>query len=1123
MSNLFKSKFVLGLMLVAAVVFSTGTAEAAITKTLKYGMKDAQVKELQQNLNAAGFTVSTSGAGSVGYETTSFGTKTKLAVQAYQTSKGLTADGVFGPASRAAWTGGSTVGLPAGCTSTSGFSPISGVPCSSGGSTLPAGCTSTVGFSSTTGQPCNGSTTTPVGGAFNVGLSSDTPASNTIPDAANANFTKFWISAGTTPVSITSLYVTRAGLSVNSDLENIKILDANGVQVGSVGSLNTNNKAQITFSPALTVPAGSTQSFFIRAGFVNNTAGGKTAQFGISAASDVVANATAGGSFPFFGNTMGVVALDVGTLTVDEYSTVSNSQPDGGDTDVVVNSFKLTAGSTEAVTVKQIAVERTGTASASDTANIELYDVATGTVVSTVSAWDANGLATFNNLNIVLDKGQTKNYEVRLDIIGGSSLTVNADLTDGSDVRVQAVGNTYGFYITPTNSMTNGQGAADQVIQGGTLTVSKSASTPATGNIASGSDVNLAVFDFDVKGESMKITSLEVNMDLTTMVYGEVTNVKLVNSDTGALLAGPKDLASDSSVVFTDVIILPVGVTKVKVTANIASSVSANDSLNVDIDNASSEIVAKGMTSNDAVTPSPSSAVSGNNLTVQGATLSAVTLATPAARSVVKGAQDFVWATASLSAANSGEDVLVTSVIVESTANVAADDTNSGSEDVDNVEIWADLTAASSARGDVYETKVSNDTKQFTGTNDGDSTLTFTLNPSITVAKNTTVVLAVVADLSSSAVTSDTFAISLDEAAGAVVASGKTTGSSISVTPTGAGQAMTVSAGGTLTVSVDSSSPSAALLLDNTSTEQTTAVFRLAANNTENLNVDSIKITDDGTNGNDVVSVYKFYNGATLLGTVVPDGSGNAELFLTSDSTCDVTLGQLCIPANDYKLVTVKAILNNIDGTGFTNGDTLKVTIDAAGDVDTTGVASGSAVDSTQTSVDAATHTTYETYPTFAFNNTGVTTVLGASGNYVAGKVVITNTGDKDITFDSDDQIKINFEISGTLTSATNAVTLRDSDGTQLDQVNMGATSGSTSATIVFADNTLTIPAGGSETVTIEVNTGGLTTDGNTLQAWLSDDADANAEYSINAGTADYTVGTFVFKSDIYGPTHINP
>lgn len=953
---------------------------------------------------------------------------------------------------------------------------------------------------------------TPTGGAVSISLTGDTPAATTIAKAANANFTKFSIRGGSTGTGISTIFVTRTGLSTNSMVENIKILDENMVQVSSTGSLNANNKAQLTFSPALVIPANTTKTFYIRAGITSSTGSGNTVALGIESAADIVSTGTVSGSFPVRGNLMTTLDLTIGTLILADDGTVTDSQPNVGDKDVVINKFSLAAGSVETVTIKQIAVERQGSASATDSANIELFDVSAGTSVGTVATWDANGLAVFNNLNILLDKGQTKRFEVRVDVLGGSGLTINGDLTDGSDARVQAIGNTYGFFLTPTSTMTNGQGAASQTVQAGTLTITKSVSTPAAGNISAGSDRHLATFDFQVLGEPMKITSLLLEATFasgTPMVYSQVTNVKLIDAATGTLLAGPKDLTASANATFTDVIILPVGTTKVKVTANLATSVANGDTILLDIGTPAASIVARGMQSNDTITPSPASDVSANTLTVQAATLTATTNTTPAARSIVVGQQDFIFATATLSAANSGEDILVSAMTIEDTVNENAGG-NSGAEDIDNVEIWADLTAANSARGDVYETKVG-DTKQFTGTGDGDALLSFNLTPTITVPKNGSVNIAIVADLSSSADVSDTHTISIDQDSGDVTASGKDTGGSVTLTPSGAGQAMTVATGGTLTVSVDSSTPVAGLMLDSVS-EHTATIFRLAANNTENLDVDSIKITDDGSDT--VAASYKFYAGATLLGTAPVDGNGDAELFLTD--------GQLVIPANDYKLVTVKAVPKDI-GNGPSNGDTVKVTIAAAGDVDTTGLASGSAVDSTQTSVDGNSMIAFEAYPVVSFNNTGVETVLGANANYVAGKIVIENPGNKDITFDSDDALKINFEITGTLTTPTGAVVLKDANGTTLDTVDMAAATGSTSATITFAGSTLTVPAGQSKTLTITVNTAGLTVDGNTLQAWLSDDADANLEFSINAGTADYTIGTLAFRGDIYGVVHTNP
>src|SRR3989344_9214275 len=125
MSKLLKSKFLLGVIAVAimfvGVVAVSDTASAQTTcstgtTTLRVGSKGEAVKCLQ-----AAVGVSADG---------SFGPITKAAVMAWQTSVRLTADGGFGPKARAALTGGGSVTVyPAGCTSAVGFSPTTGMSC----------------------------------------------------------------------------------------------------------------------------------------------------------------------------------------------------------------------------------------------------------------------------------------------------------------------------------------------------------------------------------------------------------------------------------------------------------------------------------------------------------------------------------------------------------------------------------------------------------------------------------------------------------------------------------------------------------------------------------------------------------------------------------------------------------------------------------------------------------------------------------------------------------------------------------------------------------------------------------------------------------------------------------
>ena len=189
----------------------------SFTNNLTVGSQGADVSALQEILINAGHL---SIAAPTGY----FGALTKAAVMAWQREVGITpVSGYVGPISRGALnsmgsvitdpfgsnpfgpgpvtSGGPCSGgamynsvtgalcsmpLPAGCTSTSGFSPVTGMSCmgSTGPVVYPAGCTSSTGYSVTTGMSCATVTpgTTP-GGATEGSITADLAAS----PAANAN------------------------------------------------------------------------------------------------------------------------------------------------------------------------------------------------------------------------------------------------------------------------------------------------------------------------------------------------------------------------------------------------------------------------------------------------------------------------------------------------------------------------------------------------------------------------------------------------------------------------------------------------------------------------------------------------------------------------------------------------------------------------------------------------------------------------------------------------------------------------------------------------------------------------------------------------------------------------
>ncbi|MBZ9572255.1 peptidoglycan-binding protein [Patescibacteria group bacterium] len=1079
-----------------------GVCPCTFTRNLYPEMSGDDVKCLQEYLNDTGYTLADSGPGSPGSETTYFGPLTRAAVKAWQDANGVEYGdwwGYFGPKSQAAYD--DLCAIPVECT-TDADCPT-GYVC--------------------TAEECVKEEVPPVAAGLGVALAADTSAAASVANNANANFTKFTLTAGSEgDVSISKIYVTRSGLSSNSAIENIKIVDVStGVYHGSLGSLNVDNRAMITFVPNLVISAGTSRSFYIRAGVVESTTtapAGNTAALGIGSADDITSDASEiTGSFPVTGNTMTFVSITIGSADVDEETTV-DSTPDIGDTDVKVLAFKVSAGSTEAITIEQITVMEAGTAALDDTTDIELYSVTDSKSLGTVASWNSEGKASWPDLDIVVDKGETHRFKVMLDIVGGSGLTINADLVDGSDVLMTVKGNTYGFYITPSSGTWLGTGTGkgtDQNIQEGSLTISISADTPATGNIAPSSDQELTVFDFYARGEEVKISALHIDFDFGSMTYDELTNIKVYDED-GGIVCGPKDAADTNDVDFTDTFIVPVGTHQYTVKAKIASACETDDYVETGIDTPDSDITAKGMTTNESITPSPTTAIEGNRQTVAAGALLATTLTEPQARNVAKGIHDFVWMTGSLSAGTSGEDVNVTSITVTDTRTGTG---TGGFVDIDNCEIWADLTTENSARGDIYETKVS-DTEFPTAAGSGSQA--FSLTQTITVPKGTYIKIAFVGDLSTGATTDDIHTIDIS----AVTATGADTGASITVTPSGPGQGMTVKASGELTVTKDASSPTSDIIIGQKTS--TLAVFRLAATEIEDLDLDSIYISVTGGN---YVNTYYFYSSARSDGvsadTPIQTAQGGTTNYVA------ISDGTVTVPANGHVELTVKGLLNQV-GYGLTLTDDGDVQVGFDGStyiIESTGLASGAEANSDD-SVAGNTMYAFESRPYFAVNSASPSGNLIPSSQTLLATFDVTAEDTEDITFEDTDSNQLIVQINAYASNSDGSSStwyLKDGDGTQLssvtvedDQLN---TSGS--VTFLFEDNTgstnaFTVPAGLTKQLKVYGDTTDFEANGDTLQLWLDDGNNANCKFGID-GEGNLSEGVIVFRGDIFAGSFVNP
>ncbi|MFA6398288.1 MAG: hypothetical protein WCW55_01570 [Patescibacteria group bacterium] len=854
----------------------------------------------------------------------------------------------------------------------------------------------------------SGVSTAPTGG-LSIVLAGDTPAASSIADAGQANFTKFTMTpASGATVLVNQLFVMRDGLSTDTQLENVKLLNADGVQIGSTaGGFNADHRAQIFINPALSL-TGS-QSFYLRAGVVNATDAGVTFRLGLATNDAVVSNATSVTGAPVWGNFMTCVQVAIGTITVTEDGSISDSTPDVGDKDVILNTFKLTAGSVEGFVVDRITVLKAGTAETADATNIELWDVTNNKSLGEQAAWTSDGKASWA-VNLALGKGDTIRLRVQADIVDGVGLTINCDIADGSDYLVFARGTTYGFYVTPSASWTAdagtggtnnaGQGDKNQTINSGSVTVSKSALTPATGNIAIADSQLLAVFAFDVKGEQVRISAVHVDAAVTDVSAGtpaadatDLTNVRLVDMATGNILSGPVDGTADSTdpdeeLDFTNTFTLPVGVSNVGVKGRLGAAsgtdgFEATDTLSFSID-AAGQVSVKGIITNNTITPTISAA-SSNTLTVKAGSMTIETLGQPATGSIVVNTQDMVVGTYAFNAVASGEDLIVSAFTVTDDM----DATTGESDDFVNWQLWADLTSGTtSPRGDVYETPISGTENPTSDAADSTDTQAFTFTTPITVLKGTSVRVVLVADVASGATANGTHIFETASATFATV-TGKDTGTDVAEGSAGLSinATLTIAANGSLTSALAASTPVTGLMVASAIT--TLGAFDLIASN-EAYTV--TKLSLDFTAGYDSLDTVK-------ITYPTKTGTDTREISLsTAAATFDNI--NMYVPKNGRATFTATGVGKKVgtSGTGGTFDDTITCIFDnsAAGEFAAVGEGSGAALTGSDISDQtAASMFLYNSVPTIVSSNPSSvgTIVPGGTINLYKFKVTADAAG----------------------------------------------------------------------------------------------------------------------------------
>lgn len=929
-------------------------------------------------------------------------------------------------------------------------------------------------------------------GTLTVALAADTPASAiAVTNAARYPFTKINLTASGGDVIVDSMVLERTGFGQDGAFSSVAVIldNTDGDQLGNNKTLNSAH--QTTLNDDLTVANGTTKTIYLSGnmGTVGTTYAGEVPSLTLTSLT-LKGDASLNATLPVTGNGMtlnGTISIGTATIT-DGANQPAASTQNVGVTDYVVSAIKITAGSAEAVTVKKIVWTQDGSAGNDDIANIDVVNATTGEVLSTVENPDGKTLSFNPELSIA--KGKNVSFDLRLDITDGSGRTISWDIDETTDILVK--GETYGYYITPTYSTTgNGSrpeyNAPDTTVGDGSLRVESMSVSPT--NIAEdASDVLLGKFKFVAKGEEVKITSIGWEVRITTSTDGalmtDITNLT-VYDESGTAVAGPMDPTSDAidqannrdngAATSTDTIIVPVGETIYTVKGDLSADFASNDIVQTSI--TPGTITARGMTTDNSITPTPATRVASTQLTVKAAALTVTVSSEPAAQTVVAGMQDFTLANYLFDATDSGSDVEIRWVKVPVETSTAYPAMISGLQLFDGT---TEISVDTYSEGSNWDSTASQS-----------ATTTLTLaNDALIIPAGTTKLISVVGDLGTG-VTSGTVSVGIQADGVSAVDEG---GSTVTETCTpNVGQAMSLSAGGTLNLSVLTDPASG--LVTGGSEGVSIGQFTLQAKY-EDINVNYLGLTAAAADGTGIDGDDDEITSISLYEDGVADALGTVNVVAT---TATITPSStLTIPAGTTKNYTLKANFATIDDTTpATSGSGVRVKIS---NVDSTGVSAGSSsVTVNGTDTNFSSFSAFKSIPT-------VTKLAFDGSNVITGNSVVS-LYKFSVTADSAGPIglyKFTFGISTTTVNLCEDVTdMRDAAGYYLYMSDSESSLGSIVSQGDDNDN-----PGHDQQDDIVVNVAGSTLNQALVETWFDVNNDATGTSSeqiiVNAGDTKY-------------------
>jgi len=1044
---------------------STGTTTTSVgantynfTSDLTVGSTGSAVTALQQFLIGQGDLV-------LATPTQYFGALTQAALAKFQAAKGITPSvGYFGPKTRAfvnsmstsstttTTTTTTTGSLPAGCTTSSGYSPTTGASCATGTTSVVAPSTGlAVSLAST--NPSTGS------------LISSAPNTNggsaaRVPVEA-VNFT----AGNSGAVTLSGVVFQKTGVLSDSAISGA-YLTQNGQVIAQYNSLNS---GVLTFSGLnLSIPAGQTVTLTLAIDVAGGLSAGNTTGFSLPTASDVTAfdsnnNAvTPSGSFPLNGNTFTVTQVSNPALATVIISSSSIGQTvTAGTQGNIVAAFNVSV-TNNPVWLQNLNFHVIGSANVANIQNVKLL-VNGVQVGATLPSVPSNGMADFNATSsaIKLNTG-SNNVQVVADVMGSPSDQFQFEILNGYDVL--AIDSQYNVPVQVTNN--GGTDPAEQVtILTGQITVNQDANTP-TGNIAKGqSGVVLAKYDIYAAGEPVKVKFLDFNIQLSgpingTTVASQIQNVAITDDAGNQVGTSINQPPSSNICAFTVPNSLITSGSFTSTTGTYADCfgtsgspinyiVPANTtrvlSLKADIQTtATFSTITANLSGDSNNLQGMTSSKNGSTSGISGVALTLVQSSLGVSQNNALGTQSISAGTTGVRigsyafSASSAEGVNVNTVSVQLGENA------SNTQGFQNLKLLVNGTQFGTTQGVVS----------------GGTTYSFS-GSAFNIAAGQTVNVDVYADTLSNATGTYHPATTLTGYAG----SGAISYTSVSdnLGPI-AGQNVNFSGNPSLTIAADSSNPPAGNIVQN-STGNTLAVFRF----TETSNVENVKVTQ--LNVNDVVAAsstvkaafsnVSLWNGSTELGTAASPVWDAALSSWDYDFNSFVT--QLTVPQGNSVSLTLKGDAGSVTNGSLSDNTTSTFEIATSSTVVARGATSNKTATVTISNANGNPQTTLRTLVSVA-----ATPVTGTPPNGIQqiGSVTFTANSAGDAVLNN---LMLTFNTASS--SFLGTVKLKDPSGNDIVLTDGFATSSLSTNTITWtfatSSKALVVTAGSSYTLTL--------------------------------------------------------